>query len=312
MKNNIEMKNNYRFIMKILIVLVFVVGCFISQNTNVEAKVKKNVHDVKALKQIIKQQRNRGARVPRNINARKYKWDKKTGRLVKINWRSLKVAGKVDFNRLKGLKELECSSNQITELNVNRLKSLKYLYCKKNKIERLRITRLTKLKELECGYNNIKKLNVDKNAKLNYLKFQNNQIKKINLKKLKKLQFLWCSNNKLETLNLSKCERIYQGINCSNNQLKKLKLRKNSFIGYLDCSNNQLETLNLDYIYEIQHIYCRNNKLKKLDFAHTDTSLLFQIEVDLDVEMIGLNEKKYNKKQRPFENPTYWIFEKDF
>lgn len=58
MKNNIEIKNNCRIIMRILILIVFVVWCFISQNTNVEAKVKKNVHDVKALKQRIKQQRN--------------------------------------------------------------------------------------------------------------------------------------------------------------------------------------------------------------------------------------------------------------
>lgn len=304
------MKENklYAYKMLCFVILLFFVG---SITVNVEAKVKKNAHDVKALKQIIKQQRNRGAEVPRKMNAWTYKWDKKTGRLVKIDWENLNVNGKVDFNELKGLKNLKCGLNEITELKVNRLQKLEYLSCEKNRLKKLRITRLIKLKVLDCSHNYIKKLDVNKNIKLRYLGFQNNKIKKIDLSKTKKIRFLWCSDNKLETLNLSKCERIYQGINCSNNQLKKLKLRKNSFIGYLDCSNNQLETLNLDYIYEIQDIYCRNNKLKKLDFTHTDTSLLFKLEVDIDVEVVGLNEK-YNKKQRPFENPTYWIFEKDF
>ena len=312
MKNNIEIKNNYRIIMKILIVIVFVVVGFISQNTNVEAKVKKNTHDVKALKQIIKQQRNRGAEVPRKMNAWTYKWDKKTGRLVKIDWENLNVNGKVDFNELKGLKNLKCGFNEITELKVNRLQKLEYLSCEKNRLKKLKLTRLVRLKSLECSNNNLKKLNLKKNVKLRYLRFHDNKIEEIDLTKLKKLRFLRCSDNQLKVLNLSKCDNIYNGINCSNNQIEKLKLKKHSTIDYIDCSNNQLETLNLDYIYEIQDIYCRNNKLKKLDFTYTDTSLLFQIEVDLDVEMIGLNEKKYIKKQRPFENPTYWIFEKDF
>lgn len=283
-----------------------------SISINVEAKVKKNAHDVKALKQIIKQQRNRGAEVPRKMNAWTYKWDKKTGRLVKIDWENLNVNGKVDFNELKGLKNLKCGFNEITELKVNRLQKLEYLSCEKNRLKKLKLTRLVRLKSLECSNNNLKKLNLKKNVKLRYLRFHDNKIEEIDLTKLKKLRFLRCSDNQLKVLNLSKCDNIYNGINCSNNQIEKLKLKKHSTIDYIDCSNNQLETLNLDYIYEIQDIYCRNNKLKKLDFTYTDTSLLFQIEVDLDVEMIGLNEKKYIKKQRPFENPTYWIFEKDF
>lgn len=66
----------------------------------VEAKVKKNDNDVKALKQIIKQQRKRGAVVPKKMNGWSFKWDKKTGRLIEINWEKVKLKGSVNFNKL--------------------------------------------------------------------------------------------------------------------------------------------------------------------------------------------------------------------
>lgn len=68
----------YKKVIKYLIINLFTLLIVLQvaeiNQTNVYAK---NKSDIKALKQIIKQQRKKGAVVPQKINGWSYKWDKK-------------------------------------------------------------------------------------------------------------------------------------------------------------------------------------------------------------------------------------------
>lgn len=83
----------------LLILFVLFIGC----TTNVEAKVKKDADDVKALNQIIKEQESKGVRLcTRFDDKRCYKWNDKTGRLEKIDWEYDEIKGtSKTFKKLK-------------------------------------------------------------------------------------------------------------------------------------------------------------------------------------------------------------------
>lgn len=80
-----DKKNKLKGIIKILVILILLSSLCAVDNENVQAKVAKNENDVRILKQIIKEQRSKGATVSKNINNKKqYGWDAKTGRLKKL------------------------------------------------------------------------------------------------------------------------------------------------------------------------------------------------------------------------------------
>ena len=166
-------------IIKRVVYIIFLCAFISLLNVNVEAKVKKNKNDVKALKSIISEQRKKGAKVEKNIDNDIYEWSKKTGRLVGIYWSFRDLKGTIDFNRLDGLEELSVSYNSIQKLSISKLTKLKVLECYHNKLETLKLENLTNLKRLECN---------------------NNKIRTLNIKKLKKLKVLNCNKNKIKVM----------------------------------------------------------------------------------------------------------------
>lgn len=206
-------------------------------------KKEKNENDVKILKILINEQIKKGACVNVDIsNAYQYTWDKKTGRLIGINWEQKKLAGEINFNKLSKLRIINCSKNNITNICVSKLSELKELDCSNNKIKTLNLKGVNKLSILECSYNELKSINID------------------NLDNL--IQFN-CSNNKLKRLDVSKTEILEFGMDCSNNSLTELKLG-DVCLRYLDCSNNALTYLDVSGLYEATELYCENNKLEYL------------------------------------------------
>ena len=77
-----------------------------------------------------------------------YVWNENTGRLEKINWAVCDLKGSMNLNKLPFLKEIDCSANNIEELNIAELKKLKVLDCSYNNLEELNISNLKKIKYL--------------------------------------------------------------------------------------------------------------------------------------------------------------------
>ena len=122
--------------------------------------VEKNASDVAALQAIIKEQKSLGAYVPTDLDASAYIWDEKNGRLTGINWDTCKLQGILSFEGLTALRDLHCTGNQLTSLNVSGCTELTDLYCYKNQLTSLNVSGCTELIDLYCYSNQLTELNV--------------------------------------------------------------------------------------------------------------------------------------------------------
>ncbi len=75
----------------------------------------------------------------------------------------------------KNLKNLDCSSNNLTELDVSKNTKLVSLWCDHNHLTSLDVSKNTGLIELQCRYNNLTSLDVSNNPNLTRLNCENQQ-----------------------------------------------------------------------------------------------------------------------------------------
>ena len=196
------------------------------------------------------------------------------------------------------LSSLDCSYNQITELNVTHNKKLVNLWCTKNHIKDLNFSSNTELEIVECTDNELSYISVSgDNDRLNLLSCSNNALKKIDVSN-SNLESLYCSNNNLTELDLEWC-RYLDSLDCSYNNLSKLILPYSAGLIYLCCNDNSLTELDLSENVKLGFLCCYNNKITSLDLS--DNTILTSrdmISVDDDVEItfaIGcsINEENF-------------------
>ncbi len=82
----------------------------------------------------------------------------------------------LDVSNNTKLDVLECSSNQLTVLDVSDNKVLSCLYCNSNKLTALDVSNNTKLDVLECDENQLTALDVSNNTTLSVLKCHKNRL----------------------------------------------------------------------------------------------------------------------------------------
>jgi len=138
----------------------------------------------------------------------------------------------LELSKNPKLKDLDCSYNGLTELDVSALPDLEKLVCKGNKLVSLDLSRNPRLKELECSNNKLPELDVSVLSDLEKLKCKWNAITSLDLSQTTKLVELDCSNNKLTSLDISRCPAI-----------KDVRLGFNNLTEF-NFSHTKLENLN--------------------------------------------------------------------
>lgn len=101
------------------------------------------------------------------------------------------------------LRILDCSSNQITKLDLSNNVYLQKLWCFDNQLTELDLSNNIYLKVLGCGLNQLTKLNIVHNTELIYLDCVINKLTELDISYNIKLQDWWCFNNPLTTLKLN-------------------------------------------------------------------------------------------------------------
>lgn len=138
----------------------------------------------------------------------------------------------LELSKNPKLKDLDCSYNGLTELDVSALPDLEKLVCKGNELVSLDLSRNPRLKELECSNNKLPELDVSGLSDLEKLKCKWNAITSLDLSQTTKLVELDCSNNKLTSLDISCCPAI-----------KDVRLDFNNLTEF-NFSHTKLENLN--------------------------------------------------------------------
>ena len=152
----------------------------------------------------------------------------------------------LDVSHLQ-LKYLYCSHNDLEQLDVKNSKWLRELDCSKNELTVLDVdvTHKPNLVRVECQNNQLTSLILGENKGLEKLNCANNQLTQLNLNNMSALKELNCANNQLTQLNLKNMISLKE-LRCQNNQLTALDVSSSPNLTTLVLKNNHLTSLNLD------------------------------------------------------------------
>ena len=115
------------------------------------------------------------------------------------------------------LKELDCSINQLSALDVSQNTALEKLDCSTNQLASLNLSKNTKLKYLYCQQNELTSLDVSKNTGLELLNCNRNRLTSLDVSQNEKLEWLYCRQNNLTSLDVS--QTAVTTLNVSDNKI---------------------------------------------------------------------------------------------
>ena len=163
----------------------------------------------------------------------------------------------LDLTQNFELRTLSCSNNQISLINISNCKKIKDIYCENNRLTSLYIHNNLELTTISCSDNKLTSLDISNNQQLVQLNVNNNILTSLNLDKNNKLERINCSNNKLSAINIDRLIELIE-LNCGNNRLSTINTRNNNKLSILECNDNQLTDLDIS----------QNSQLTKLDYSN--------------------------------------------
>ena len=164
----------------------------------------------------------------------------------------------LDVSHLK-LEYLYCSHNYLEQLDVKNSKWLRELDCSKNELTELDVdvTHKPNLVRVECQNNKLTSLILGENKGLKKLNCANNQLTQLNLNNMISLEELKCQNNQLTALDVSSSPNLTTLV-LKNNHLTSLNLDSNPNLDFIitdvyhsDFNNVYTVTLNPDRTFDL-------------------------------------------------------------
>ena len=147
----------------------------------------------------------------------------------------------LDVSKNTRLTSLICWGNQLTELNISGCSLLKELFCIENLLTTLDVSGCPALTSLNCLDNQLTTLTLPKSNKLKELRCQNNRLTELDVSGCTALQKLYCHENQLMSLNVNGCKAL-KLIYCFQNQIKGTAM--NAFVGSLPSASNGMLVVN--------------------------------------------------------------------
>ena len=171
----------------------------------------------------------------------------------------------LDLSRCVSLWQLNCSGNKLTEIDLSTNQDLGVLNCSNNLISILDVSKQKNLNSLYCSDNEITNLSLSANLELVSLDCSNNLISQLDWSKNDKLEFLSCSGNPLDTeINLSS-KTMLRSFYGSDIQASTLVAPQSEELALLYFPYNNVSSLNVAQNTNLEYLYCFNNKLTSLD-----------------------------------------------
>lgn len=174
----------------------------------------------------------------------------------------------LDLSHNTALTQVFCDENQLTSLEVSQNSALTFLSCSSNRLASLDVSYNTALRTLNCTSNLLASLDVSQNVSLTSLNCASNLLTSLDLSQNKELEYLYCHGNKFASLDLSHNEALSE-LHCFSNQLTSLLVPDNSALNFIQCYSNQLSGDAMDAFIESlpqntsetdKNIYVRDEK----------------------------------------------------
>lgn len=199
------------------------------------------------------------------------KGDKKTINSVSKNTRDKTVVSRIlryghPEIKIKGdLFYLDCSNNKITAMNLTRTEKIRDLVCSENQITNLNLFNNSNLYTLKCANNPLKYVDLSKSPKLRTLDISHTRISSLYLTNNHGLKNLRCESTYLTELDLSQSPYL-KDLYCAFNPLKILDLTHNPVVRNLDCRNTGIKTLDLSNNRNIDNIFINNSSFENMNY----------------------------------------------
>ena len=205
------------------------------------------------------------------------------------------------------LTSLNCFINKLTDLDVSKNAGLMNLSCSNNKLTSLNTTGDSALTLLDCGFNKLANMDVSSNKNLKILECYTNVLDTLNLSGNSHLTTLYCGNNKLRYLDLSK-NTVLNFVDCQFNVLQSINLTANTNLTYLACFSNQLINLDLTNNRRLVHLDCGQNLYTHLDLSKNDSLVIADCSQSPDLKSICVKDTNLVKSKANFfkDDHTQW------
>jgi Leucine-rich repeat (LRR) protein len=170
------------------------------------------------------------------------------------------------INSLQGIEDMpnlafiDCSSNNLTSLDLSNKSNLVSILCHNNQLTSLNVTNSANLKTIWASYNQLSSIDLSTNAALNGFECRGNNFSALNVSNLTSLTFLGCSLNSISSLDLSANANLKR-LDCSNNNLSALDLTNNPQLDSLICDTNNLTALDLSHQSFLRVLLCQHNMI---------------------------------------------------
>ena len=166
------------------------------------------------------------------------------------------------------VEKLNCAGNQLTDLWLRPTgNSLKYLDCSVNKLTALDLSKSSELIELSCSSNKLTSLDLSANKKLQKIVAQTNALTTLDTRNLPELTdlYLW-GNHDLKSIDVSKSTKL-EFLSVSHCKLTSLNVSNNRKLVKLYVDDNQLTALDVRSNYMLKKLGCYENQLTALDLS---------------------------------------------
>lgn len=167
------------------------------------------------------------------------------------------------------LHQLFCDSMGVEELRFY-APALRQLWCSENLLTSLDVSEQRKLTLLYCPDNQLTSLDLCNSISIDWLEAKNNMLESLCLPTpWCRLRVLNLDNNHLTHLDLSGCVNL-EKFTCSYNQLVALDLShcNDWFLDPIICNNNRLESITFGNSVNTIKAYCHNNKLRSINIPN--------------------------------------------
>jgi Secretion system C-terminal sorting domain len=162
---------------------------------------------------------------------------------------------------------LDCSSNNLTALNLSALVNLQIVHCFTNQLGALNVSGLNQLEFLDCSFNQLTALDTSGLISLDFLWADDNQLVSLNLAGMTNLTKLYVAQNNLASLDLSPVVNLVE-LYCRENNLTTLDFAGLIHLETLACQDNQLTQLNLANLPALKTLEAYWNNLSALSISN--------------------------------------------
>lgn len=202
----------------------------------------------------------------------------------------------LDISQNVNLKQLFCAFNAIESLDVSSNPELLIIWCNFNKIASLDLISTPNLISLVCSNNLLTTLDVSKNPSLKTLLCIGNQLTGLDVRSNLELTIFHCGNNDINTLDVSQ-NPLLSDFNFEYNNLKTINLSNNNELRFLYCLSNNLNTLNLTNNRNLMILSCGENQLTEINLKannnltelYCQDNLITELDVSNNASLNNLN-----------------------